>query len=250
MPRSGDWAVLGVDSIADVFSMADVLAKQPRPRGPRLTIVTNAGGPGVLATDALVANGGTLASQQRDNGRARRHPAAAMEPQQSDRHPRRRRAQRYARALEAASKDPNSDGMLVILTPQSMTDPTRTAELLEAARPFGRKAALGKLDGRAHDGPRGSDPECGGRAHVPLPRHGRSRFQLHVALQLQHRRHLRNTTDALRRRCPDRAAAEAIVMAARQSGRTLLTEFESNSFSRGMEFRRSKRASPSAPKKQ
>ena len=37
--------------------MAEVLAKQPRPRGPRLTIVTNAGGPGVLATDALVAGG-------------------------------------------------------------------------------------------------------------------------------------------------------------------------------------------------
>ena len=38
--------------------MAEVLAKQPRPRGPRLTIVTNAGGPGVLATDALIAGGG------------------------------------------------------------------------------------------------------------------------------------------------------------------------------------------------
>src|SRR4029077_2818048 len=42
--------VLRVDRIADLFGMADVLAKQPRPRGRRLTIVTNAGGPGVLAT--------------------------------------------------------------------------------------------------------------------------------------------------------------------------------------------------------
>src|SRR3712207_4083624 len=46
--RSG---VLRVDTIADLFSMAEVLSKQTRPRGPRLTIVTNAGGPGVLATD-------------------------------------------------------------------------------------------------------------------------------------------------------------------------------------------------------
>jgi acetyltransferase len=46
--------------ISDLFNMAEVLAKQPRPRGPRLTIVTNAGGPGVLATDALITSGGKL----------------------------------------------------------------------------------------------------------------------------------------------------------------------------------------------
>ena len=47
--------VLRVQSIAELFHMADVLGKQPRPAGPRLTILTNAGGPGVLATDALLA---------------------------------------------------------------------------------------------------------------------------------------------------------------------------------------------------
>jgi acetyltransferase len=56
--RSG---VLRVNRISDLFYMADVLAKQPRPRGPRLVIVTNAGGPGVIATDALTAEGGELA---------------------------------------------------------------------------------------------------------------------------------------------------------------------------------------------
>jgi acetyltransferase len=56
--RSG---VLRVHSIADLFYMAEVLGRQPRPKGPRLTIVTNAGGPGVLATDSLIANGGELA---------------------------------------------------------------------------------------------------------------------------------------------------------------------------------------------
>ena len=56
--RSG---VLRVNTIAELFYMAEVLAKQPRPKGPRLTILTNAGGPGVLATDALITNGGELA---------------------------------------------------------------------------------------------------------------------------------------------------------------------------------------------
>ena len=53
--------MLRVENIADLFYMAEVLSKQPRPKGPRLTIVTNAGGPAVLATDALIANGGELA---------------------------------------------------------------------------------------------------------------------------------------------------------------------------------------------
>jgi acetyltransferase len=56
--RSG---VLRVDEISELFGMAEVLGKQPRPKGPRLTILTNAGGPAVLATDALIGNGGELA---------------------------------------------------------------------------------------------------------------------------------------------------------------------------------------------
>jgi len=53
--------VLRVNTIAELFDMVDVLARQPRPAGPRLTIVTNAGGPGVLATDMLITSGGELA---------------------------------------------------------------------------------------------------------------------------------------------------------------------------------------------
>ncbi len=53
--------VLRVNSISEVFDMAEVLSKQPRPKGPRLAILTNAGGPGVLATDALIENQGELA---------------------------------------------------------------------------------------------------------------------------------------------------------------------------------------------
>ena len=54
--------VLRVSSISEVFDMAEVLAKQPRPKGPRLAILTNAGGPGVLATDALIEHQGELAT--------------------------------------------------------------------------------------------------------------------------------------------------------------------------------------------
>src|SRR5207302_5515992 len=54
--------VVRVNTIAELFYLSEALDKQPRPRGPRLTIVTNAGGPAVLATDALISGGGELAA--------------------------------------------------------------------------------------------------------------------------------------------------------------------------------------------
>ena len=128
--------VLRVNDINDLFYMAEVLSKQPRPEGPNLSIVTNAGGPGVLATDALIGGGGTLAPISDDTTKAldERLPAAwsGSNPIDilGDASP-----QRYADALEIAADDENSDGLLVVLTPQAMTEPTKTAELL---RPYAR----------------------------------------------------------------------------------------------------------------
>jgi len=124
--------VLRVDSISDLFDLAELLAKQPRrPAGPRLTVLTNAGGPGVLATDALVLNGGELASLapatiERLNGVLPPHwshgnPIDIL----GDADP-----ERYRQTLEAVIDDPGTDGVLVILTPQAMTDPVATAQHL------------------------------------------------------------------------------------------------------------------------
>jgi acetyltransferase len=125
--------VLRVHHIADLFYMAEVLGKQPRPKGPRLTILTNAGGPGVLATDALVANGGELAKLSEQtldtlNGFLPAHwshgnPVDVLGDADSE---------RYALAIDAAAHDPNSDGLLVILAPQGMTNPSEVAERLQA----------------------------------------------------------------------------------------------------------------------
>ena len=54
--------VLRVTTIPDLFNMAEILGHQPPPRGPALAIITNAGGPGVMATDALMLGGGQLAA--------------------------------------------------------------------------------------------------------------------------------------------------------------------------------------------
>lgn len=124
--------VLRVDTIADLFSMTEVLAKQPRPKGPRLMIVTNAGGPGVIATDALIAHGGKLAELAPETLGAfnqllpapwsHNNPVDILGDASAD---------VYEKAIELAMKDPNADGLLVILTPQDMTDATATAERLK-----------------------------------------------------------------------------------------------------------------------
>ncbi len=133
--RSG---VLRVHNIEDLFYMAEALSRQPRPKGPRLTILTNAGGPGVLATDSLVANGGELAELSPESlrrldeflpaHRSHNNPIDVL----GDADP-----ERYARALEIASQDPNSDGLLVILAPQGMADP---AEVAERLKPYAKQS--------------------------------------------------------------------------------------------------------------
>ncbi|MEL6401129.1 MAG: bifunctional acetate--CoA ligase family protein/GNAT family N-acetyltransferase [Cyanobacteria bacterium J06626_4] len=126
--------VLRVDTIAELFDVAEVLAKQARlPQGPKLTIITNAGGPGVLTTDALISSGGQLAPLSDDTKHkldqilpthwSHGNPIDILGDADSD---------RYTKTLDIAAQDPNADGLLVILTPQAMTDPTRTAEQLKA----------------------------------------------------------------------------------------------------------------------
>ena len=121
--------VLRVQTISDIFDMAEVLSKQPRPRGPRLMILTNAGGPGVLATDTLIANGGELAVLSEDSLQSLDE---LLPPHWSHGNPidilGDADPERYARALDIAIRDPSGDGVLAVLAPQRMTDPARVAE--------------------------------------------------------------------------------------------------------------------------
>lgn len=120
--------VMRVNTIGELFNMAEVLALQPRPRGSRLAILTNAGGPGVLATDTLISGGGELASLSAESVAALNQ---FLPPHWSHNNPvdiiGDATPDRYAKAMEVLTKDPNTDGLLVIMTPQAMTDPTQTA---------------------------------------------------------------------------------------------------------------------------
>jgi acetyltransferase len=135
--------VLRVNTIAELFYMAEVLDKQPRPKGPRLVIVTNAGGPGVLATDALIEKGGELAelSEETIEGLnqllpshwSHNNPVDVLGDAS---------AERYCKTVEIVSRDSNNDGVLVILAPQAMTNPTQTADQLKDYARFEGKPIL------------------------------------------------------------------------------------------------------------
>ncbi|NGX39037.1 MAG: Succinyl-CoA ligase [ADP-forming] subunit alpha [Chlamydiae bacterium] len=123
--------VLRVDEIGDLFDMAEVLAKQPTPGGPNLAIITNAGGPAVLATDAASRYGAVIADLSKETIDALNEvlPEAWSHGNPvdllGDASP-----ERYAKAIEIVAKDPNVDGILTVLSPQDMTDITGTAECL------------------------------------------------------------------------------------------------------------------------
>ena len=115
--------IIRVESIEELFNSAIMLAYQPMPKGNRLAIVTNAGGPGVMATDAAVSAGLEIArfSPETTAKLKASLPAAANIKNPVDVIGD-ARSDRYTSALEAVLADPNVDGVLVILTPQSMTD--------------------------------------------------------------------------------------------------------------------------------
>jgi acetyltransferase len=132
-----------VDRIEDVFSTAELLARERPPSRPRLGIVTNAGGPGVMAADTLLHRGGELAELAAETTAALREAmpasAALANPVDvlGDASP-----ERFGVAVRALLADPGVDAVLVILTPQAMTDPLGTAEAVIEARRDGRKPVL------------------------------------------------------------------------------------------------------------
>jgi acetyltransferase len=126
--------ILRVAHIAELFDMAEVLAKQPLPKGPRLAIVTNAGGAGVLATDALLGNGCQLAqlsaetkttlSEFLPTAWSHGNPVDTLGDAAPD---------TYIKALDVVARDPGCDAVLSILAPQGMTEPEKSAGLLSKA---------------------------------------------------------------------------------------------------------------------
>jgi len=222
--------VLRVNSLNEMFDMAEVLGKQPRPLGPRLAIVTNAGGPGALATDALVCSGGQLAGLSPDTASALN---AMLPPHWSHANPvdvlGDADTERYARAVEIVTREPQADGVCVILTPQAMTDPTGIAKKMAALpRPVGKPLLASWMGGPSVDAgkqilnaagiPTYDVPDTAARAFSLMWRYSDNLRALYET----------PAADSLpAREAEQRRQVEELIEAALKHHRTLLTEAES-----------------------
>ncbi|MFO7677780.1 MAG: bifunctional acetate--CoA ligase family protein/GNAT family N-acetyltransferase [Thermoplasmatota archaeon] len=121
--------IVRVKDIRDLFNCSSILAKQPRPTGPNIAIVTNAGGPGVLATDSIIEKGGRLATLSEETIKklnevlpphwSKANPVDIIGDGDED---------RYQKAMEICLEDENIDGLLVLSVPQVMADPKKLAD--------------------------------------------------------------------------------------------------------------------------
>ncbi len=221
--------VLRVNSVGDLFYMAEVLAKQPRPRGPRLCIVSNAGGPGVLATDTLLATGGQLAELSPESIA---QLDAFLPPHWSRRNPidilGEAEPERFAKTLEIVAKDANCDGVLIVMAPQGLAAPAATAELLKPYAKSTGKPVLASFMGGAEVVNATGILVSAGIPVFPFPDTAARAFNY----MWKYSYNLRGLyqTPVLPRSAghqEDRAAVESILRNTRSAGRTLLSEPES-----------------------
>ncbi len=131
--RSG---IIRVETIQDMFNCSEAIAKLPLPRGKRLAVLTNAGGPGVMAADAIIKYKCELAGLSKKTMRelekempmhwSRNNPVDILGDALAD---------RYKKALEIVIKDNNIDGLIVLFSPQAVSQSLETAKaVVEAAR--------------------------------------------------------------------------------------------------------------------
>lgn len=178
--------VIRCESITAQFDYARALASQPLPRGGGIAIICNAGGPGIMATDALEKQGlelARLAEATMEKLKSAlpaaanvRNPVDVLGDALAD---------RFELAIEAAIEDPNVHGVLVILTPHAMTETTATAEaVVRVARKHARKPILACFIGasrvrdsikilRAGGIPTYESPEFGVSAMAAMAKYGR-----------------------------------------------------------------------------
>lgn len=222
--------VLRVDRMSDLFYMAEVLSKQPRPQGPRLMILTNAGGAGVLATDALITTGGKLAELSAETLSALDR---ILPPHWSHNNPidilGDADPARFGQALDIAVKDANSDGLLAVFAPTGLADPTGVAEKLKEYAHIPGKPILASWMG-------GTETAAGeavlNRANIPTFQFPDTAARVfNYMWQYAYNIHGLYETPVASADSHDqvheRGQAASIIDAVRGEGRTLLTEAES-----------------------
>ncbi|MBI5342509.1 MAG: acetate--CoA ligase family protein [Deltaproteobacteria bacterium] len=217
--------ILRAETVEDLFDFALGFALQPMPRGDRLLILTNAGGPGILAADTAEKIGVRLAEVSPE---LRGRLACKLPPTASLGNPvdiiGDAQADRYREALSGIRGDPSVDAVLVLLTPQAMTEPEETARAAVQALAGSGKTAFASFLGEASVKEARKILSAGGIPQYPVPE--RAVRSLHA--MLRYRRIRGRTPSPGAEPAGIRAAqARAAVAAALAAGKKTLGEEES-----------------------
>jgi acetyltransferase len=220
-----------VDEIQELFDISKILETQSPPRGPRLAIITNAGGPGIMATDSLLERGGELSefSEETIQKLGQHLPAHASKVNpvdiigDAD-------VERYEDAIRIVHDDCNVDGILVIYTPQGEASPTTLASAISrlartSSKPIivsfigGLKVGPGLQMLHEEDIPAYSSPEQAVRSYMYMYQYSRNLKQLY------------ETPEELpTQAAPLKYHLKALISGVARAGRKILTEEESKKF--------------------
>lgn len=141
--------VIRANSVSQLFEYAQIFAKNDLSEVKKVAIITNAGGPGVLTTDEVVSNDLELAKFENKTEEALK---AVLPPAANTHNPidvlGDARADRYEQALKLAEKDPHVEGIIVVLTPQSMTEIEETAKAIAAVKKTTQKPIVVSFMGK------------------------------------------------------------------------------------------------------
>jgi acetyl coenzyme A synthetase (ADP forming)-like protein len=215
--------ILRARSVGDLFAYATALAYQPLPKGRRVAIVTNAGGPGIMATDACEENGLTLPRMSQETVERLREvlpPAAGFyNPVDvlGD-----ALADRYVAALQAVLEDENVDAAIVLLTPQAMTEIKATAQaIVDLAQQCSKPVLASFIGGK--DVAAGS--EILGRGNVPFYGFPEQAAEALVTM-VRYKEWLETELQEPVRMSADRERASMSLLTAKKAGRLKLNEME------------------------
>lgn len=217
--------VLRAETVEELLDVAAGFAMQPVAGGDRLLVLTNAGGPAILAADLAERFGIPLAEV---SPALRAHLKARLPPTASLGNPidlvGDARADRYGLALEALRDDPGADIVLVLLTPQAMTQPNETAEAVVRTLAGSGKTAVASFMGDVSVRTARRTLTAGGIPQYPVP----ERAVRAIGAMTRYRRLRRPPAEGTEeiRGIRKEAAAEAI-RAAQAAGRRALGDAES-----------------------
>ncbi|MFZ5802903.1 MAG: acetate--CoA ligase alpha subunit [Candidatus Omnitrophota bacterium] len=216
--------VLRVDSVSEIFDYAIAFANQPIPRSSRVAIVTNAGGPGIMATDACVRYGLEIAKidpktvlrlkEKLPPTSNFSNPIDVIGDAQHD---------RYDHALRCILADPNVDSVIVILTPQAMTDIEEIASVIVQVDKDTPKTILACFMGSVDVSKGVKILEDNEIPHYIFP----EETARTLGAMIKYRDWMTRPRTVIKKYPADTAAAKKVIAEAQKAGQKLLTSYQS-----------------------